>query len=101
IGNLAVNGADWTTFTWAALGATSLVTTPPLALSGGAGIPNAAGYIFSLINNGAGTPAISQRPTAVNGFTCIVKMKGQAAYDFRVSWTAAAGVPLAIGNLQN
>jgi hypothetical protein len=101
IGNLAVNGADWTTFSWVAQGSTAIVTSPPFALGAGAGIPNVFGYVFSLTNNGAGTPAILQQPTAANGFTLIVKMKGQAACDFRVNWTAAAGQPINFGNLEN
>ena len=101
IGNLAVNGADWTAFSWIAQGSTSIVTNPAFALSSSAGIPNTTGYVFSLTNNGAGTPSILQQPTAANGFTLIVRMSGQAAYDFRVSWTASTGQPLNFGNLEN
>jgi hypothetical protein len=101
IGNLAVNGVDWTTFSWVAQGSTSIITSPPFALGSGAGIPNAAGYIFSLTNNGAGAPSILQQPTDANGFTLIVRMSGQAAYDFRVSWTPSSGQPINFGNLEN
>ena len=101
IGNLAVNGADWTALSWIAQGSTSIITDPPFAFGAGVGIPNVAGYVFSLTNNGAGTPSILQQPTMANGFTLIVKMNGQAAYDFRVSWTAGNGQPINFGNLEN
>jgi hypothetical protein len=102
IGNFAVNGADWTATSMVALGSNSLVTSPGFALTaGGSGPPNAAGYNFTLTNNGAGAPSIDQKPTAANGFTTIIKMKGQAAYDFTVSWSPTSGSPVNFGNLEN
>jgi hypothetical protein len=102
IGNFAVNGVDWTTTSMMALGSSALVTSPGFTLTaGGTGPPNSSGYVFSVANNGAGTPGIDQKPTAANGFTTIIKMKGHAAYDFRVSWTPTNGSPINFGNLQN
>jgi hypothetical protein len=102
IGNFAVNGVDWTTTSMMALGSSALVTSPGFTLTaGGTGPPNSSGYNFTLANNGAGTPSIDQKSTAANGFTTIIKMKGQAAYDFRVSWTPTNGSPINFGNLQN
>ena len=102
IGNFAVNDVDWTTTSMVALGSSSLITNPVFVLTAGVtGPPNSAGYIFTLTNDGAGSPTILQKPTAANGFTLIVRMNGQAAYQFRVSWSPSDGSPVNFGNLEN
>jgi hypothetical protein len=102
IGNFAVNTVDWTTTAMVADGGSNLITYPGFGLTAGTtGPPNTDGYVYTLTNNGSGTPVLSQKPTAANGYTTIVKVHGQASYDFRVSWTAADGAPLNLGNLQN
>ena len=102
IGNFAINNVDWTTTTMVPLGGSSLITSPGFTLTAGStGPPNATGYVFTLTNNGSGNPTISQKPTAANGFTLIVKMSHQAAYDFTVNWEPSNGSPINFGNLQN
>ena len=42
-----------------------------------------------------------QQPTANNGYALVVKINGQGAYDFTLSWVTNDDAPANLGNLEN
>lgn len=100
IGNILIGATSWDP-TWASNTSSSIVTDPAFALAAGAGTPALPGYTAVLTNNGNGNPQIKQQPTANNGYALVVKINGQGAYDFTLSWVANAGAPVNLGNLEN
>lgn len=96
IGNIVIGSTPWDP-TWTTANATLTASE-----SYSVGLPTSPGYSVALINNGFGTPLLTQQPNAANGYALIVKTRGGAgSYDFTVSWTANAGQPVNKGNLEN
>jgi hypothetical protein len=68
----------------------------------GAGPPAQSGYKVTLTNSGGANAILHQAPNANNGYTALVTCRGGAGvFDFILAWTANAGQPVALGNLQN
>ncbi|MGD0058398.1 MAG: hypothetical protein ABSD58_03180 [Verrucomicrobiia bacterium] len=113
IGNIAIgvaNGGSGTPFdsasspalAWTVKGSTIVSNQFPLANASASGPPAQTGYHISLTDSGA-TTQITQKPTAANGYTAIIKCPGgsPANFDFTLGWIANTGTPVTIGNLSN
>jgi hypothetical protein len=91
---------------WASQGS-SIITSPAYTLSSAVpalvGPPAQTGYHVAVNSNAGTQPAITQQPTANNGYVTIVRCSGgsPAVFDFTVAWVANTGTPMTIGNLEN
>jgi hypothetical protein len=98
-----INSTIWDP-TWVAGTGATIITNPKYSLSVGAGPPAQSGYKTIVTNTGSGgaNAILHQSPNANNGYTAIIACRGGAGiFDFIVGWTANAGQPIALGNLQN
>jgi hypothetical protein len=96
IDDIVIGAAPWNP-SWTTVGSTLTASE-----NYSSGLPTSRGYRVTLINNGFGTPEITQQPVQANGYALIIKTRGGAgSYDFTASWSANAGQPVNTGNLQN
>ncbi len=91
--------------TWTVQGSATIITNPKFSLAANSlvGPPAQTGYHVTVANNSGSNAAITQQPTANNGYVTIVKCPGGSpgVFDFTIAWIANTGTAQNLGNLEN